>query len=45
MKPTFPRGWIGREDSVPCPPRNLTVMPLDFFLWGFVKDHVCKVKV
>ena len=40
----FPH-WIGRasqDDSplFPRPPRSSDLTPCDFFLWGYVKDHV-----
>jgi hypothetical protein len=27
------------------PPRSPDITPLDFFLWGYVKDKVCAAKV
>jgi hypothetical protein len=32
----FPGRWIGRAAPIAWPPRSPN--PLDFFLWGFVKD-------
>lgn len=32
--------WIGRGGPVPWPPRSPDLTPLDFFLWGRVKDLV-----
>ena len=26
----------------PWPPRSPDITPLDFFLWGYVKDRVCR---
>jgi len=39
---TFPHRWIGRDGPTPWPPRSpdITPPPLDFFLWGYVKDKV-----
>ena len=37
---TFPNRWIGRDGPTPWPPRLLDITPLDFFLWGYVKDKV-----
>jgi hypothetical protein len=33
-------GWIGRGGSTSRPPQSPDLTPLDFFLWGFVKDDV-----
>ena len=38
LNDTFPDGWIGRDGSIPGPPRSPDTTPLDFFLWGYVKD-------
>jgi hypothetical protein len=37
---TFPNRWIGRDGPTPWIPRALDITPLDFFLWGYVKDKV-----
>ncbi|KAI5638961.1 hypothetical protein NE865_08413 [Phthorimaea operculella] len=36
----YPSRWIGRGGPVPWPPRSPDLTPLDFFLWGRVKDLV-----
>jgi hypothetical protein len=36
----FPGRWIGRAAPIAWPPRSPDLTPLDFFLWGFVKDRV-----
>ena len=41
----LPGRWIGRCSArdqclMPWPPRSQDVTPLDFFLWGYVKDSV-----
>lgn len=36
----FPNGWIGRNGPVLWPPRSPDMTPLDFFLWGYLKDRV-----
>ncbi|KFM67160.1 hypothetical protein X975_05885, partial [Stegodyphus mimosarum] len=36
----FTGRWIGRGGPIPWPPRSPDITPLDFFLWGFVKDNV-----
>ncbi|CAH1966439.1 unnamed protein product [Acanthoscelides obtectus] len=33
--------WIGRGGPINWPERSLDLAPLDFFLWGHVKDEVC----
>jgi hypothetical protein len=36
----FAGRWIGRAAPVGLPPRSPDLIPLDIFLWGFVKDRV-----
>lgn len=36
----FPNRWIGRNGPWLWPPRSPDLTPLDFFLWGFLKDKV-----
>jgi hypothetical protein len=36
----FPGRWIGRAAPIAWTPRYPDLTPLDFFLWGFVKDRV-----
>lgn len=36
----FPNRWIGRAGPIAWPPRSPDLTPLDFFLWGFLKDRV-----
>lgn len=40
----FPNRWIGRNGPVAWPPRSPDLTPLDFFLWGFLKDKVFRTK-
>jgi hypothetical protein len=42
---TFPNRWLGRDDPLVWPPRSTDITPLDFFLWGYVKDKVYATKV
>jgi len=35
---TFPNRGIGKGRPTPWPPRSPDINPLDFFLWGYVKD-------
>ncbi|PNF28847.1 hypothetical protein B7P43_G04418 [Cryptotermes secundus] len=41
----FPGRWIGRGSPISWPPRSPDITPLDFFLWGYVKDIVYKTQV
>jgi hypothetical protein len=42
----LPGSWVGRDVPIPWPPRSPDVTPpLDFFLWGYVKDIVNKTPV
>ncbi len=34
----FGNNWIGRGGPTAWPPRSPDLTPLDFFLWGYVKD-------
>lgn len=36
----FPNRWIGRLGPMAWPPRSPDLTPLDFFLWGYLKDKV-----
>ena len=45
LNDTFPERWIGRDGPIPWPPRSPDITPLDFFLWGYVKDIVYRTKV
>ena len=40
---TFPNRWIGRDG--PTPTTIARYHPLDFFLWGYVKDKVFSTPV
>ncbi|GBO24246.1 hypothetical protein AVEN_88114-1 [Araneus ventricosus] len=35
----YPR-WIGRRGPIPCPPRSPDLAPMDFFVWGSLKQDV-----
>jgi hypothetical protein len=41
----FTGRWVGRDGPIPWPPRSLDIMPLDLFLWGYVKDIIYKILV
>ena len=36
----FPDAWIGRGGPIPWPPRSPDLSPLDFILWGYIKNIV-----
>lgn len=36
----FPQRWIGRRGAIEWPPRSPDLTPLDFFLWGYLKNRV-----
>ena len=40
----LPNRWIGRRGFVEYPPRSPNLTPLDFFLWGYLKDKVYALK-
>jgi len=42
---TYPNRWIGTDGPTPWPPRSPYITPLDFFLWGYVKDKVLSTPV
>jgi len=41
----FPDTWIGRGGPIPWPPRNPDLFPLDFSLWGYIKNIVYAEKI
>ena len=41
----FPVHWIERGGAIAWPPRSPDITPLDFFLWGYIKDAVHRTKV
>ena len=40
----FPRGWAGRGTPREYSPRSPDLAPLDFYLWGVLKDIVYGMK-
>lgn len=36
----FPNRWIGRRGALEWPPRSPDLNPMDFFLWGYLKNKV-----
>lgn len=41
----LPNRWIGRGSINPWPPRSPDLTPLDFFLWGMVKEQVYQTPI
>ncbi|CAI9738112.1 XP_014784835.1PREDICTED: uncharacterized protein LOC106879674 [Octopus vulgaris] len=41
---TLPAGWIGRRGTVEWAPRSCDLTPMDFSIWGMMKDRVFKSK-
>jgi hypothetical protein len=41
---TMPGQWIGRRGAVEYPPRSPDIAPLDFYVWGTLKDIVYRRK-
>ncbi|GBO12322.1 hypothetical protein AVEN_164676-1 [Araneus ventricosus] len=42
---TFPQRWIGRGAVMAWPPRSPDITPLDFYLWGYVKQHAYSERI
>lgn len=40
LNTNFPGRWIGRRGAIEWPPRSPDLSPLDFFLWGHIKNKV-----
>lgn len=38
----FEDRWMGTRGPIPWPARSPDLSPLDFFIWGFVKDQIFK---
>ena len=38
LSPVFKDRIISRSGAVVCPPRSCDLIPLDYYLWGAVKD-------
>ena len=45
LNETFSDRWIERDGPISWPPRSPDISPLDFFLWGYVKNIVYRTKV
>ena len=44
LKETFQNRLISHKSEFPWPPRSPDLSPLDFFLWGFLKEVIFKRK-
>ncbi|GBN11466.1 hypothetical protein AVEN_275425-1 [Araneus ventricosus] len=42
---TFPQRWISRGAVMAWPPRSPDITPFDFYLWGYVKQHVYSERI
>ncbi|GBM43010.1 hypothetical protein AVEN_88610-1 [Araneus ventricosus] len=42
---TFPQLWIGRGAVMAWPPQSPDITPLDFYLWGYEKQHVYSERI
>lgn len=40
LNATHPDTWIGRRGAIEYPARSPDLTPMDFFLWGYLKDKV-----
>jgi len=41
----FPQRWIGRGGPIRWAPRSPDLTPLDFFLWGYLKNIIYKTPI
>lgn len=44
LNAVFPNRWIGRGGPIRWPARSPDLTPLDYFLWGFLKDRVFRTR-
>lgn len=44
LNEVFPERWIGRRGAIEWPPRSPDLTPLDYFLWGYLKNRVYQNK-
>ncbi|GBO08300.1 hypothetical protein AVEN_171614-1 [Araneus ventricosus] len=42
---TFPQRWIGSGAVMALPPLSPDITPLDFYVWGYVKQHVYSERI
>ncbi|EZA48500.1 hypothetical protein X777_12995, partial [Ooceraea biroi] len=45
LNESFPDRWIGRGGRISWPARSPDLTPLDFFLWGHLKNEVFLTRV
>ena len=41
----LPKKWIGRRGPIEWPPKSQDLTPMNFFLWGYLKNQVYNKKV
>ena len=41
----LPGRWMGRRGPIEWPARSPDLSPLDFFLWGYIKDKVYQTRL
>lgn len=41
----FPGRWIGRRGAIEWAPRSPDLSPVDFFLWGYLKQKVYSTEI
>lgn len=41
----YPESWIGRGGPMMWPPRSPDLTPLDYYVWGTMKEYVYKVEI
>ena len=44
LQEVFAGRWIGRRGVIEWPARSPDLTPLDYFLWGYLKDRVYRTK-
>ena len=42
---TLPAGWIGYRGSIDWAPHSCDLIPIDFSIWGMMKDRVFRGKL
>lgn len=45
LNENFPGRWIGRGGPINWPARSPDLTPLDYFLWGHIKEYVYKEQI
>ena len=45
MNKHLPKKWIGRRGPIEWPPKSQDLTPMNFFVWGYLKNQVYNKKV